>query len=638
MPIAHRVVAMLPLWYLLRMTKRSERRPISIRWSLFKNLLLLVVLISGSLLIYSVAGAIKAVHPILASLFEEVSETVAYELGDYFSPVSKSMEVVRDFGLRGIFSPDDIKTANNVLIPILSAIPQMASINTGDALGNAFILVRRKDGWLNVIVRGGSPTAEWRQVDEMGRELRTWTREFDFDPRSRPWYTQMEGRSGNEIHWTAPYAFMPSGDRGITAAVRVDAPKRSYVLAFDILLEDLSKFAQKIWVPGNGKVFVLTDDGRFLVPPSDPARALGDLLLKRPEDVSAPVVAESVRLWRERKDAEPFQFKHQRETWWCGFQRYNLGPDQTFWIGVVVPERNLVGETQNYRIALLLVTATALAVATIMVLYLSKSYSEPLQELVEHSERLQTLRTDVAVEVKSRLVEVRHLAEAQENMRRALDSFARYVPVEVVRELLDRGEAAEIGGRSAEVTILFTDIAGFTTIAESMSAAKLTSHMSSYFETVVDILHRHGGTVDKFIGDSVMAFWGAPKALENHSRPAVQAVVEICEWLERANREWSEQGLPSLPTRFGLSSGKVTVGNVGAVHRLSYTVLGDSVNLAQRLEALNADLGTTVLADESVRSAAGDDFKWRDVGEVEIKGKMTSVRVFELLGRRLVRA
>jgi adenylate cyclase len=276
----------------------------------------------------------------------------------------------------------------------------------------------------------------------------------------------------------------------------------------------------------------------------------------------------------------------------------------------------------------------ALGVATVMALYLSKSYSGPLQELVEHSARLQTLKTDVAVQVKSRLTEVRHLAEAQENMRRALDSFARYVPVEVVRELLDRGEAAEIGGRNADVTILFTDITGFTTIAESMTAAELTGHMSSYFERIVDILHRHSGTVDKFVGDSVMAFWGAPKPLENHCRPAVEAVVEICEWLERANCEWSAQGLPALPTRFGLSTGKVTVGNVGAVHRLSYTVLGDAVNLAQRLEALNSELNTTVLVDETVRKTSGEGFAWRDVGEIQVKGKMTFVRVFELLGRK----
>ena len=362
------------------MPLRWNRRPISIRWSLFKNLLLLVVLISGSLLVYSVAGALRAVHPILASLFQEVSQTVAYELGNYFTPVSKSIEVVRDLGLRGVFSPDDVRATNSVLIPVLSGIPQMASVITGDDAGNALMVVRRENEWLNVVIRGGSPIAEWRQVDVLGRELRSWKREFDFDPRKRPWYTQIEGKSGDQVYWTAPYAFVPSGDTGITASVWVEVAKRPFVLAFDILLEDLSKFVQKIWVPDNGKVFVLTDDGRFLVPPSEPGRKLGDLLLKRPEEISDPIVAESVRLWQERRGSEPFEFKYKDEKWWSGFQRYDLGPTQTFWIGVVVPERNLVGTTENYRLALLLVTIISLVVATVMALYLSKSYSEPLQE------------------------------------------------------------------------------------------------------------------------------------------------------------------------------------------------------------------------------------------------------------------
>ncbi len=627
------------LWqrpFLLRfaaVTNRSHPPPVSIRWSLFKNFLILVVLISGSLLIYTVAEASRAIRSLSASLFEEVSGTVAHELAKFFDPISKSIEIVRDLGLRGAFSPDDPRTASTILIPILSAIPQMASINTGDERGNVFLLARRKDEWLSVLVKGGTGTAEWQQMDATGRVLNKWMDKLDFDPRTRPWYKLVEGRSDQAIHWTAPYGFVPSDDPGITAAVRVDVPKNSYVLAFDILLEDLSEFVQKIKVPGNGKVFVLTNDGRVLVPPSGSGQELHGLLLKRPEDLSMPLLAEGVRLWRDRQDLAPFQFAHEDETWWCGIRRYDLGPEEKFWIGVLIPERDLLGESLRDQLALLLVTLLALGVATLMALYLSRSYSAPLQALVEHSSRLQTLRTDVEVDVESRLSEVRQLAEAQENMRRALDSFARYVPVEVVRELLDRGEAAEIGGRDAEVTVLFTDIAGFTTIAESMSAAQLTRHMSSYFEMVVGILHSHGATVDKFIGDSIMAFWGAPKALKNHSRPAVEAVIEIRESLEKANGNWRTEGLPELPTRFGLASGQVTVGNVGAVYRLSYTALGDPVNLAQRLEALSAKLHTSVLADENVRNAAGEGFAWRAVGGVDIKGKIVSVRVFELLGR-----
>jgi adenylate cyclase len=620
----------------LRMTKRAHPRPISIRWSLFTNFLILVILISGSLLIYSLAGATRAIHSLSASLFEEVSQAAEYELEKFFAPISKSIEIVRDLGRRGAFSPDNPRSANTILIPVLLAIPQMASVNTGDAKGNAFLLVRRKDGWLSVFMKGGASTAEWQQVDERGRVLKEWTQEINFDPRTRPWYEQVEGRSDSVIHWTAPYGFVPTGDPGITAAVLVESPQGPYVLAFDLLLEEVTDFAQRIAVPGGGKLFVLTNDGRMLVPPFEPGRESPDFLLKHPEELSVPLITESVRRWREQPTAEPFQFALDDETWWwCGFERYHLGPEQSLWIAVLIPAQSLVGADQRDRLALLLVTLLALAVATLMAFYLSRSYGKPLQALVEHSSRLQTLKTDVEVEVKSRLSEVRHLADAQEKMRRALDSFARYVPVEVVRELLDRGEAAQIGGRNAEVTVLFTDITGFTAIAESMSAADLAAHMSSYFDAVVGILNRHGATVDKFIGDSIMAFWGAPKLLSNHSRCAIEAVIEIREWLGKANHKWRAQGLPPLPTRFGLATGEVTVGNVGAAHRLSYTIFGDAVNLAQRLEALNSKLKTSVLVDESVREAAGDGFAWRDVEKVEIKGKSVSVRIFELLGREV---
>ena len=617
------------------MTKPSHPRPVSIRRSLFTNLIILVVLISGSLLIYRMVGASRAIRSLSASLFEEVSRTAAYELATFFAPISKSIEIVRDLGIRGVFSPDDLRSAESVLIPVLSAIPQMASINTGDPRGDTFLLLRRKEAWLTMFLKGGSRNAEWQQVDAKGRVVKKWTQELDFDPRTRPWYKLAEAWWDQAIHWTEPYAFAPSGDPGITAAVRVDGPTVPYVLAFDILLENLSEFAQKISVPANGKVFVLTNDGRLLVPPMEQGQDLETLLLKHPEELGMSLVTESIRRWDAQPTLKPFRFRHDGEIWWGGFRRYDLGLDQKFWIGVLIPERNFVGENRRDRAVLLVVTLLALAVGTLMAFYLSRSYSEPLQKLVEHSSRLQTLKTDVEVDVESKISEVRHLAEAQENMRRALDSFARYVPLEVVRELLSRGEAAEVGGENAEVTVLFTDIQGFTTIAESMTPAELTGHMSSYFDALVGILHRHGATVDKFIGDSIMAFWGAPKALRNHSRPAIEAVIEIREWLDRANEKWRSEGLPPLPTRFGLASGEVTVGNVGAVHRLSYTALGDPVNLAQRLEALNSRLHTSVLVDENVRGAAGEGFEWRDVEKVQIKGKIVLVRVFELLGRKV---
>ena len=302
-------------------------------------------------------------------------------------------------------------------------------------------------------------------------------------------------------------------------------------LAFDILLENLSTVAKDIQVSPHGITFVLTEENQLLVPPSGVGEDTASLLLKRPEELGLPLIAESVRLRGEHPRGEPFQFQHNGEAWWCGFQPYQISPERRFWIGVLIPESDLLGDSRRDRFALLILTLAALGLAALMSLVLSRAYSAPLRELVGHSARLQRLQTDVEVHVDSRLKEVRQLAGAQENMRRALDSFARYVPVDVVRELLERGEAAEVGGQDVEVTVLFTDIVGFTSIAEAMSPGDLTNHMSAYFGELIDILERHGATVDKFIGDAVMAFWGAPTPVENHSLPAVEAVLEIREWL-----------------------------------------------------------------------------------------------------------
>jgi hypothetical protein len=147
----------------LRMTKGSHPRSVTIRWSLFTNLLILVVLISGSLLIYRILGASRAIRSLSASLFEQVSRAAEHELATFFAPISKSIEIVRDLGTRGVFSPDNLRAANGVLIPVLSAIPQMTSINTGDASGNTFLLVRHNNEWQTVFLKGGAKLAEWQQ-------------------------------------------------------------------------------------------------------------------------------------------------------------------------------------------------------------------------------------------------------------------------------------------------------------------------------------------------------------------------------------------------------------------------------------------------------------------------------------------
>lgn len=612
---------------------RRNRRTTSIRRSLFKSFLTLLLLISGSLLIHSMLRARQTIEELTAALFNETSNSVEVEMANFFAPISKAIEIVGGMGERGIFLPEDPETAGRLLLPVVEAIPQMSSVNTGDHEGNAFILTRFEERWMTVSIAADEEIERWRDIDGRGDTVRPWQEKKDFEANTRPWFLLGRDLSPGSIGWTEPYGFRPRNSPGITAVMKVDSPENPYVLAFDIRLDDLTRFTRHITVPGDGLAFVLTDDGRMLVPPPGSSRPLKDLLLENPEALGMPLVDACVRRRNESRDPGPFQVSHQGDAWWCGYREFPLSPQRKFWIVVMAPESHLLGERRRDQIALLLATTGALAVALVMALIISRSYSRPLLELVGHSRRLEGLHTGLEVRVDSHLREIGQLAEAQEKMRRALDSFSRYVPLGVVRDLFARGEAAKIGGEEAEVTVLFTDIAGFTTLAESMTPTELTHHMSCYFAGMVEILHRHGATVDKFIGDAIMAFWGAPNRVQDHSALAVEAVIEMREWLDEANRRWVVEGRPALPTRFGLAAGMVTVGNVGAEKRLSYTALGDTVNLACRLEQLNAVLGTTILADENVRRAAGNTFAWRDADSIKVRGKQTPVRIFELVGK-----
>jgi adenylate cyclase len=217
-------------------------------------------------------------------------------------------------------------------------------------------------------------------------------------------------------------------------------------------------------------------------------------------------------------------------------------------------------------------------------------------------------------------------------MRIALDAFSKYIPIDIVRQLLDRGEAAKIGGKILDVTILFTDIEGFTSISEKMPPLELALHLEEYFNIMLNELRLENATVDKFIGDSIMAFWGAPVENTKHATSAVRAVWNCTQKINEFNKKSKDSGKPEFVTRFGIASGEAVVGNVGASSRLNYTVLGDNVNLASRIEGLNKYYGTRVLVNSEVVSQTKDVFMFRHVDRVAVKGKVQVDDIFELLG------
>jgi adenylate cyclase len=202
----------------------------------------------------------------------------------------------------------------------------------------------------------------------------------------------------------------------------------------------------------------------------------------------------------------------------------------------------------------------------------------------------------------------------------------------VVRQLLDRGEAARLGGRNEKLTILFSDLENFATVSEAMPPEALVQHIAPYFEAMLDELQQARATVDKFIGDSIMAFWGAPLDDPDHHARAMGAIWQCRQAVEVLNARWKNRGALELRTRFGLAYGNAVVGNVGTSQRLNYTALGDTVNLASRLENLNKYYGTQILAAEPIPELTGEGFIFRRVDVVAVKGRSGEVAIYELLG------
>ena len=209
--------------------------------------------------------------------------------------------------------------------------------------------------------------------------------------------------------------------------------------------------------------------------------------------------------------------------------------------------------------------------------------------------------------------------------------FGQYVPSEVVEEMSQHPESVSMEGESREMTILFTDVRGFTSISEGLPPKELTLLMNEFLTPLSRVVYKYHGTIDKYMGDCIMAFWGAPMPDPNHARDAILAGIEMQSTLAALQPHFKEKGWPEIHVGVGINSGSVSVGNMGSEMRVAYTVMGDEVNLASRLEGITKQYGVGIIVGEHTRNAALD-FVYRELDHVRVKGKDQPVAIFEPIG------
>ncbi|OGN11715.1 MAG: hypothetical protein A3C71_02995 [Candidatus Yanofskybacteria bacterium RIFCSPHIGHO2_02_FULL_43_15c] len=214
------------------------------------------------------------------------------------------------------------------------------------------------------------------------------------------------------------------------------------------------------------------------------------------------------------------------------------------------------------------------------------------------------------------------------------ESFGKYLAPEVINELMTDPSRLKLGGQRKELSILFSDIRDFTSISEKMDPEELTHFLGEYFSRMTAVVLEHRGVVDKYIGDAVMAFWGAPVPEKNHAKQAVATALVMAAELKKLNEENKQKGWPEIKIGIGINSGEVVVGNMGSEKRFDYTVIGDNVNLASRLEGLNKTYQTSILISESTADEVKNLFTLRELGVTPVKGRQAAVKIFEVLAEK----
>ena len=385
------------------------------------------------------------------------------------------------------------------------------------------------------------------------------------------------------------------------------------------------------------RIFVCDDQGRFVtrLSPGDPLMISGDDLRVAPRAVPREIAAAVHHEALARAAGSPHGADAMLEldgrSYAVSFQ--SLAHTRGWYVGVVGPEDYYLSALRDTVRRLLVLTSAVIAIVLAGGVLTLRALRGGLLQITRQADRIHAF--DFAPSPpQAWLRDVGAVLESVEQAKTAMRAMRKYVPIDLVKQLFEANREPALGGRLEDVSLMFTDVRGFTSIAETIEPERLARVLGCYFEAMTVAIHDADGTIDKYIGDAVMAIWNAPRPCADHATRACAAALACIERTRELFGSGAWEGLDPLVTRFGLHRDRVMVGHFGAPDRLSFTAIGDGVNLAARLEGLNKAYGTTILVSDAIERDARGQFAFRRVDRVAVKGKTVAVEIFELIGAR----
>ncbi len=316
-------------------------------------------------------------------------------------------------------------------------------------------------------------------------------------------------------------------------------------------------------------------------------------------------------------------------------------PSLPFVIVAQLPEARAYAAAHRMRIVVVIVLAIAIVLAAALALWLARRISTPVQQLVSAAADLAARKFDRPIAVKTgdelELLgdamsdAARALARSEDDLRQEVTiraDLGRYLPRQLVDRIVDRTQDLALGGQRREVTVLFADVASFSSLVDQHPPEAVVTILNQLFTILTEVVFRHGGTVDKFVGDCVMAFWNAPHDQGDHARRAVDAAVDMMRWVETANEAWRAEHGVTVRLAIGVNTGEAVVGNFGSEQRMDYTCMGSAVSLAARLESMARP--SQILISQMTHEAAGAAYDFYAIGPHAIVNRLEPVELFEV--------
>jgi adenylate cyclase len=479
---------------------------------------------------------------------------------------------------------------------------------------------------------GGSVKSRRLFLSDKLETIRESPGPLDYDPRERPWYKDAERLDGSWL--TGPYVFFATGKQGYT--VQSLLKEGNGVIAGDLLMDATQEVLKREKLTASGVAFLFDDDDRILAHPR-----MSELLgrevsgaIPRLRETDMAGVLKAIRASRADGISEQFFRDPAGRLYAAAFQKIPDSGSSNLRVAVVAPVDEFFADILSERRRLFVATLGFVAAMVPIVFFIGSMLSRSLRALAVETDRIQRFQPQVAPPVHSVIREIDDLGHSVSTMRTLVQTFSNFVPKRLVQQLVETGDAMKLGGARREVTVLFTDVVNFTGITENRDPSQVMQYTSRYFAVLSEVIMASKGTVDKFIGDAVMAIWNAPIGDDDHVANACTAALACIEANRELNAAFEREGWPVYNTRFGLHVGDVVVGNIGSPDRMNYTVLGATVNLAARLEGLNKNYGTSILVSAALKHRVGDRFFFRSVDRISPKGFAEAFEIFELRGER----